>query len=686
MSRRYRLIFLGFSFIILLIVGRVITEEFDFLLQDFWFTSGILLLVLLSLIDQPHFSKDSSIFLNAITGGIALLLVEPNERTWVFWIFFISVLYLAISSYIILWIRSKISLPESQSVLFISRLNKIIGRPECLFSAFFLWGAIIQFGIDSSEFNALLLFWVIFIILNVPSLSKVIDEYLHSPKEEKNENSIGQIFGVQSKNTFLIKLFDERPNAKVFDFVEFKYSVDEKIRKGLILDIYLLNQEQWIKVLTNNEIERIFKNGNIFSSHDRDIVYIIKSHPENNYLNSFVGIVSENSRINRINFSYNSKINIEEGQLLEITINKNKVLYQVVDGVTRIEQLENKNLTGLITGEAIQLGKWDDDKSRFELYGWVPDINSPVYLASKVREPQLEQDEYVIGYIPESNFPTIINKKLCVTHHTAILGVTGTGKSIFTRNLLRQLILDDDAKVICIDFTKEYSGKFSDISHKDIVNSKRANRIFKCIDWLSNELEKFGNQQNKEKIATANWIIRASFLRSINEFLNGTDKLAIFELPDVSNTSGILEYTRHFFQTLFLIARERNNYGKRICVVLEEAHTVVPEWNFIGISEKSSQSLVNNISQIALQGRKYDIGFFVIAQRSANVSKTVLTQCNSIISFQLFDKTSNEFISNYFGADIAEVLPKLKTRQAVAAGKAFKSNVPMIFKVPEINE
>ena len=76
----------------------------------------------------------------------------------------------------------------------------------------------------------------------------------------------------------------------------------------------------------------------------------------------------------------------------------------------------------------------------------------------------------------------------------------------------------------------------------------------------------------------------------------------------------------------------------------------------------------------------------VIAQRTANVSKTILTQCNTIVSFQEFDKTSSEFLSNYFGSNMANTLPNLKFRQAIAAGKAFKSSVPIIFEVPEIIE
>jgi hypothetical protein len=42
---------------------------------------------LLSLIDQPHFSKDTNIFVNAITASISLLLVIPDNRDLIFWLF-----------------------------------------------------------------------------------------------------------------------------------------------------------------------------------------------------------------------------------------------------------------------------------------------------------------------------------------------------------------------------------------------------------------------------------------------------------------------------------------------------------------------------------------------------------------------------------------------------------------------
>lgn len=98
------------------------------------------------------------------------------------------------------------------------------------------------------------------------------------------------------------------------------------------------------------------------------------------------------------------------------------------------------------------------------------------------------------------------------------------------------------------------------------------------------------------------------------------------------------------------------------------------------------KATVNSIAQIALQGRKYNIGFIVIAQRTANVSKTVLTQCNSVIVFQELDRTTSDFLANYMGKSFVDILPTLKSRTAIAMGKAFRSNSPMIFEVPNINE
>lgn len=500
-------------------------------------------------------------------------------------------------------------------------------------------------------------------------------------------DDIGEIFGVQSKNTFLVKLYNERKPVRRFDFVEFRYSMEEtgKVRKGLIIDNYLLNQQQWVKVITTPDIANAIGEEQVHNKIENNVVY--KLDPENTeqVLSRFVGLVVDDTNILKLRFEYGSKVPVTEGTLLEVSVGSNSVLYQIVQGTTNIKLLESKNEAGLIIGQAAQIGTWNGETLTFDRFGWVPEVNSPVYLASPIEQVEPPAGEFLVGCIPGTNFPVFLNRQDAITHHLAILGVTGSGKSMFARNLIRHLS-EDGIKFICIDFTNEYTHKFGDLGAGPIVAPEVSGRMFEAIDAISIEMAEFANKRNRRKIKESANFIEARFREALETFLISENKVAIFELPDVSNTTGILDYTKWFFKVLFQIARAENNFDKQVCVVLEEAHTVIPEWNFIGAEDKNAQSLVNSISQIALQGRKYNIGFMVIAQRTANVSKTVLTQCNSVIAFQQFDKTSMDFLTNYMGRDMVEALPMLRPRQAIAVGKAFRSGMPSIFQVPNIVE
>jgi hypothetical protein len=668
------------STIILLLIGWYINHNFTFITDDFWFASGLLLLVLLSLIDQPHFSKDSNIFVNAVTASLSLLLVQKNERDMIFYCFLVAVTYLVISSYTLMWLRNNKLNEEKRIIQFFSRFNREIGKPEVVFSAFFLWGGIKQFTINSGNFNALLWFWIVFMILNIPSLSNMIEKFFE--RKSKDDNAVAKIFSIQSKNTFLAKLIEKNLiDVKTFDFVKFKSSVENRISNGIILESYFLNEEKWVKILLLKD--KYYKDEEVDKNLDLDIVYKIEEIKETSFFKTFVGIVTENSSINRIRFIYNSKIDIKLGELVEVIVNGHKVLYQIVQGTTKVEQLEKKNESSNIIVEAIQLGEWNKNEKRFDQFGWVPNVNDIVLIASKIDEPVVEPNEFQIGVIPDTNYPVIINKEVAITHHLAILGVTGTGKSVFTRNLIKN-ITDNSTKIIIVDLTGEYKTRFENISN--IISDDDAKKSFASIEIIATEKSKFANQQSKTDIKGAESTIKKAFAHSIKDFLENDKTISIFEIPDISNNFDILEYTRWFFWVLFKIAKTYKNYGKKVCVVLEEAHTIVPETSSMGVSDNASKATVNSIAQIALQGRKYDIGFIVIAQRTANVSKTVLTQCNSIISFQELDKTSSDFLSNYIGTEFLNILPNLKFRTAIAMGKAFKSTTPMIFEIPNIEE
>ena len=140
-------------------------------------------------------------------------------------------------------------------------------------------------------------------------------------------------------------------------------------------------------------------------------------------------------------------------------VEKSKVLYQVTEAVTDIKKLENRNEIGLIVAKATQLGVWRNEPVRnFENYGWVPAVNTKVMLASDVTGPEIKDGEIELGKIENTEFKVLVNVNDLVTHHMAILGTTGTGKSVFAREIIKKLA-ENQTKVFCIDFTGEMKKK-----------------------------------------------------------------------------------------------------------------------------------------------------------------------------------------------------------------------------------
>src|SRR5690625_636665 len=447
-SIRYRVVFTIISIVILVLVSWSMVGNFTELLNQFWFVSGFLLLILLSLVDQPFFSKDSNILVNGITGLSALFVINQQVSGFLMWLFFIYMIYLILSSSILMFVRSRSLREEDYVIQFFSRLNRIIGEPRVIFSMFFIWGLLLSYDLNSFEFALFFILWLTFMVFSFEITYDLIIN-LFEERKEKLVEGIGKVFGVQSQNIFLVKVNQKTKKLDLFTFVELKHSVDNRIYRGIVSDVMVLDQEQWIKVFSNKEIRRIFEDVEFPKTYKKDVVYLIDDVPENDYMQRFVGVVTKDSDINKIRFLYNSSIAIKEGSLLETTINNQIVVYQVINAITELEQLENKNQSGYIIGEALQLGVWDHDRYEFERFGWIPDINTPLYLAKGVEEPLLMEGEYLVGEVPDTKYPVIINKEIAITHHLAITGVTGSGKTVFARNLIREVMNDKKIKVKC---------------------------------------------------------------------------------------------------------------------------------------------------------------------------------------------------------------------------------------------
>ena len=659
---------------------RLNSEEMSAIL-----VSAMLLVSFSALLLEHFFTRP----MDVIAAGVSILLLLIPSRTllapwgmW-YWIFggyeSIAVL-LATLALLLLTDRQATSSRRNRVSAILKTLTTRIASGKAQY--FFLSLLTVIFFVEprTTAWVAFLLYGIFVMLFQPQTL------FFRFPKIARNgDPEVGRILSVQGNNTFLVRLYpgDARPPLRLGDLLEFSYGMDEprRIRRAIVLERFFLDQAQWVRALCHEEIDAQSTDLVHFSEHQTDAVYKRADRHVGEFLEVLVGVVQDGTDIGTLRFLQAGEIAAQEGDLIQVTLPEGPVLYQVVNGHVDTESLESRNETDFVVGEAVQLGLWDQARGGFERFGWVPAARTPVMRANLTTLPVPSDDEIDLGKIPGTDFPVLLSKSEAISHHTAILGVTGVGKSVFARNLIKEFSKDETLRVIVVDFTREWKDHMKHVGVTTIISEDDGAPLRKAIDDIATETSKFKSQQDANIIRDKKKILFDGFLDSLSGFLQGSDSVGIFELPDLSNTEGVLEYTQWFFKTLFYIARESESFGKSVCIVLEEAHTVIPEWNFIGLSDKSSQTLVNNISQIALQGRKYGVGFIVIAQRTATVSKTVLTQCNTIVAFQCFDGTSIEFLSHYLPKSVAEAVPNLRFKRAVAVGKAIRGAVPLMFDV-----
>ncbi|MEH6550096.1 MAG: DUF87 domain-containing protein [Pseudomonadales bacterium] len=649
--------------------------------------SALIMLSFTTLLAEHYFTRPTDVVASAVS---ILLLLSPIHSElkdmglwyWIFWGYSAVLLITSLLALMLLTPEKSPADPMNRASMILKTLAIRFGNGRFLWFSLFVLCVIFYVDSQSPLFIALFSYATLLLLIDPQKAFMSLKSLSAKP-----ESAVAEIFGIQSSSAYLAKVYPDSPSVNRFDVTGFLSNSGgrEKWISGLVIEAYELNEQRWLKILTDDSFMELEEKTMMPEAPKKGVVHLLPIVGGLDLVDHLVGTVCEGSTIEKLKFEYAFNVSIQEGELLQVRCGEHNILYQVVEGTTGSETLESRNEAGFIIGEAVQLGVWNAESRSFDRYGWVPNMNSPVSKAETIDVPECLPNEYQIGNIPSTNFPVFIDRETAVTHHLAILGVTGSGKSVFARNLIRQ-IADDDTKVVCVDFTNEYGVKLADIIGGSLVEGTQAESMFTAIDAISDEMDKFANQRSKPLIASKESELRVGFKAALQGFVTSENKAVLFELPDVTNSAGILEYTKWFFKSLFELAKARELGGKKICIVLEEAHTIVPEWNFLGVDDKRSSSVVNSIAQIALQGRKYGVGFIVIAQRTANVSKTVLTQCNSVVAFQQFDRTSAEFLGNYMSSDYVASLTRLRPRHAIAVGKAFSSGTPMIFGVPDITE
>jgi len=111
-----------------------------------------------------------------------------------------------------------------------------------------------------------------------------------------------------------------------------------------------------------------------------------------------------------------------------------------------------------------------------------------------------------------------------------------------------------------------------------------------------------------------------------------------------------------------------------IVIALEEAQNYIPEKN-----KGDRESIAKRVfERIAREGRKYGISLLVTSQRPSELSKTVLSQCNSFIIHRLQNPEDQKYVRQLVSSaneDILQQLPILPQQHVVIMGDAVRTPV-----------
>lgn len=133
----------------------------------------------------------------------------------------------------------------------------------------------------------------------------------------------------------------------------------------------------------------------------------------------------------------------------------------------------------------------------------------------------------------------------------------------------------------------------------------------------------------------------------------------------------------------FLSRFEKDKRGSiPVVIVLEEAQNYIPEKNI-----KDRESISRRVfERIAREGRKYGLSLLVSSQRPSELSKTVLSQCNSFIVHRIQNPDDQIYIRKLVSSANSEILSQLPTlpqQHVILMGDCVKT--PVVAKMKTAN-
>jgi uncharacterized protein len=652
-------------------------------LESVWFLSG-LALWFLALLSAPWFVPPKDALANAL-GAMAILVtadlggvgnLKPHLEV-VRWIAVFYCVVIMVSSVVALFIHDKNK--RSPIGRFFFRVTDTFGQGELLYTPPALISIIGAYQSNLTTVTWLIILWTMF------SIGRPAERVLSAWKNWQAEKARV----ILSPTIGSIERIDDP------DIVRVRLARHSSWKPGMLHTAAMSNGDQHFVLALFSQVQGLevvgtglcvaelqekisLSEGEVIQSHSPEKAAEFIENLSGTPGSELVGFTVENSNIGILRFEVSAASPLAEGQVVFVRLKGTDVFYQILDAQTAEESFD-QNPRGTHIVNAVQLGCYSPDEG-FTKYGWLSTMNTPVFWAKERDFPPavLKPGEFAIGMAPSTNIGVTANIDDLVQFHTALLGMTGTGKTEMALDIVREAV-ENDYKVFCVDFTGEYKARLNDLI--PIFPAPTAVQIADLEQKLfAVETGAYGAGAEKAALKGCLVGIKGAVEAQIKAFLEGAERLAILELTEISNTKATLRITEQYLSTIMAWARAHRQ-ARKVLIVLEEAHTIIPE-TFSSGFDSDTQWVVSRIGQIALQGRKYGVGLMIVSQRTALVSKTILSQCNTFLTHSLIDQTSLTFLESVYSAQHVRSIPNLGRFQFLAAGKAIKAERPILLGRP----
>ncbi len=679
--------------------------------NSLWFVAGVLSLLLSSFLVTPYFERPANHIASAVAAFVTCWLAFDwsafdSVESFLAVAVLVYLVLVGISSACALLLRSQREGPWLRIGTSAKELSNQFGNDRILFSIVIIT-AVGLFHRDSSlqVFTILLVLIVIVLLRPEAHFATFLSKIRRIWGSTEVLGVAGEIAGFDDPGIVIV-----RQPARDAKFGDYLIVNDRGARPqlsqvlgyfgrdfGMLLRAKLLELpaeaqnrvEVLAKTIPSGYAARVLPDGYLKSVLDQE------TYPQR--ASDLVGLVAENTSINRLYVEVIQEASVSEGAVVEASIKGRSVLYQITDGLTREETVFQRNTRGFARAEARKIGRWDSGTGSFKSVKWIPAMHSPVFTS---KGPSEDLDENAIGHLPSTKYPIRLkNIHELVTHNTAILGILGVGKSFLAIEILERMFAEG-IKVVCLDLTNQYAQELA-AYHDAAGEAECIERIRTAADKDRDKVEDSRSQGGSFanlKVAIRDDI--AAFLSdgcaSKIKIYNPGQLSASIQAGDLRNKktgpgkddwaqvaafreTTPAEITRIVAESCLAACQDQMRDNAKVCLVFEEAHSLVPEYNNLTID--SDKHAVAGTSRAILQGRKYGMGCLLISQRTANVTKTILNQCNTILAFRTFDDTGMAFLENYLGPDYAHVLPSLEERHVVFFGKASSCENPVLMRV-----